>query len=129
MKLRWIKVLFWLAGIYDALLGAAFLFFGTDIFRVTRVTPPNHIGYIQFPALVLIIFGVMFFRIAAEPIKNREMIWYGVALKASYSGVTFWHDFHGGIPAMWLPWAWTDIIFFILFLVAWKQLASAQPES
>lgn len=123
MRMSWIRILFWLAGIYDALLGGAFLFFGEDIFRMTRVTPPNHIGYIQFPSLLLIIFGIMFFRIAMDPVKNREMILYGVALKVSYSGVAFWHNLHGGIPAMWLPWAWADIAFLIFFLIAWKQLA------
>jgi len=124
MTRSWIKILFVIAGIYDAGLGAAFLFFGADIFRVTGVTPPNHFGYIHFPALLLIIFGVMFFRIAADPVRNRELMLYGVALKASYSGVAFWYDVHGGIPALWMPWAWADLAFLALFLVAWKQTAA-----
>jgi hypothetical protein len=117
----WIKVLFIIAGLYDGLLGAIFLFFGLDIFRIAGVTPPNHIGYIQFPALLLIIFGFMFFRIAQDTVKNRELMLYGVALKAAYTGVVFWHSLHGGIPSLWIPWAWADVAFLVLFLVAWKQ--------
>jgi hypothetical protein len=125
MTRSWIKVLFVIAGIYDALLGAAFLLFGSGIFRATGVTPPNHFGYIHFPALLLIIFGVMFFRIAADPVRNRELMLYGVALKASYSGVAFWYDVHGGIPSLWMPWAWVDLVFLALFLLAWRQTATA----
>jgi hypothetical protein len=122
---HWIKVLFLVAGIYDGLLGAAFLFFGMAIFHRTGVTPPNHIGYIQFPALLLITFGIMFLRIAQDPLKNRELMWYGVALKASYTGVAFWHHLQGGIPMLWIPWAWIDLLFLILFLIAWKRTAPA----
>jgi hypothetical protein len=126
MSKLWIKVLFTIGGIYDALLGAAFLFCGAAIYHVTGVTPPNHFGYIQFPALLLIIFGVMFLRVAADPVKNRDLMLYGVALKASYSGVAFWHQLHGGIPTLFIPWAWADLVFLVLFLLAWKQTASAK---
>ena len=121
MKQAWIKALFVIAGFYDVVLGAGFLVFGLDIFRIVRVTPPNHVGYIQFPALLLIIFGAMFFRVAANPLKNRELMLYGMGLKIAYSGVTFWHALHGGIPFFWLPWAWADLGFLILFVIAWQQ--------
>jgi hypothetical protein len=119
--LTWIKGLFAVAGIYDGLLGAAFLFRGAAIFRFAGVTPPNHIGYLQFPALLLIIFGVMFLRVAADPIRRREWMLFGVALKASYCGVVFWHELHGGIPMLFLPWAWADVAFLVLFLWAWQK--------
>jgi hypothetical protein len=67
------------------------------------------------------IFGAMFFRIAQDLPKNRELILYGIALKASYSGVVFWYQTHGGLPRLWLPWAWADLIFLVLFVVAWRQ--------
>ena len=123
MSKLWTRVLFTIAGIYDAMLGAAFLFFGATIYHATGVTPPNHFGYIQFPALLLIIFGMMFLRVAADPIKNRDLMLYGVALKVSYSGVAFWHQLHGGIPTLFIPWAWADVVFLVLFVVAWKQAA------
>ena len=125
MSKTWIKALFVIAGLYDALLGITFLFFGLAVFRVTGITPPNHTGYVQFPALLLITFGAMFFQIARDPVRNRVLMPYGVALKASYSGIVFWHSLHGNIPSFWVPWAWADLGFLVLFLVAWKQTSVA----
>jgi len=93
------------------------------IYRIAGVTPPNHFGYVQFPALLLIVFGIMFFRIASDPVRNRELMLFGAGLKASYSGVAFWHSLHGGIPMLFIPWAWADIVFLFLFLAAWRKAA------
>jgi hypothetical protein len=112
-----------ICGFYDGLLGAVFFFIPATVFRAASVTPPNHFGYVQFPALLLIIFGVMFLRIAADPIARREQILYGMALKVSYFGLVFWYAFHGGVPFLWMPWAWADLIFFVLFFLAWRTLS------
>ncbi|MEW8014951.1 MAG: hypothetical protein AB2807_09255 [Candidatus Sedimenticola endophacoides] len=116
------KALFIAAGLYDGLLGIVFFSFSSEIFDFYGVTPPNHVAYIQFPALLLLVFAIMFFRIANEPIKNRELILYGSGLKLSYFGLAFWHDVTVGIPSMWMPWAWGDLVWFILFLAAWLRL-------
>ena len=120
----WIRALFVLSGIYDGVLGIAFLLFGPAIYRIAGVTPPNHFGYIQFPALLLITFAIMFLRISGDPVGRRELMLYGMALKVSYCSVAFWHQFHGGIPIMFVPWAWADLVFLMLFIVAWKQTAA-----
>ena len=124
MQAKWIKPFFIVAGLYDGILGIAFLFFSGAIFQSFDVTPPNHVAYIQFPALLLIIFAAMFFRIASDPVRNRDLIPYGIALKTAYSGSVFWHQLAGGVPFMWLPWAWADLVFLVLFVVAWKQLGA-----
>ena len=121
MIANWMRPLFVVAGLYDGLLGLAFLICAPRIFNSFGVTPPNHFGYVQFPALLLIIFAIMFFRIAQNPVGNRDLIFYGIALKLSYCGVAFWHHLHGGIPFMFVPWAWADLVFLLLFLLAWKQ--------
>jgi hypothetical protein len=120
MKTAWIKILFLIAGIYDGILGVAFLFFGLEIFRIAGVTPPNHIGYIQFPAILLIVFAAMFLQIARNPAGNRSLMLYGAGLKVAYCGVVFWNDWQGGIPMLWIPWAWADFVFLVLFLAARK---------
>jgi uncharacterized membrane protein YfcA len=125
MSAKWIKPLFVIAGLYDGLLGIAFLFFHGPIYQKFGVEPPNHAGYVHFGALVLLIFALMFFRIARNPVANRELILYGVGLKAAYSGTVFWHWFTGSMPALWLPWAWADLVFLLLFLAAWKSLGQA----
>jgi hypothetical protein len=108
--------------IYDAVLGIAFLFFGLEVFKLAGMPPPNHIGYIQFPALILILFGIMLLRIAADPAGRREWIPHGMGLKVAYFGVVFWHNLHGGVPMLWIPFAWSDVAFFFLFFASWWRL-------
>jgi hypothetical protein len=127
--MRWIRVLFIVAGLYDFLLGSAFWLFGLEIFQFFGVTQPNHIGYIQFPSILLVIFGVMFFQVAKDPIANRLLIPYGIALKCAYAGVVFWHDFKTGIPRMWIPWAWADVAFLVLFFIALRQIGASRIKS
>lgn len=118
----WTRPLFVVAALYDALLGLAFLFFPLRIFAHYGVEPPNHPAYVQFPALLLLIFAAMFLRIANDPVKNRELIPYGIALKAAYSGIAFWYQMTRGIPSMWIPWAWADLAFMIIFALSWLNL-------
>ncbi len=123
MDKNWIRPLFILAGLYDGILALAFLFFSSAIFQWLAVEAPNHPAYVKFPALLLLIFAAMFFRVAGDPVKNRELILYGVGLKVAYSGTAFWYQFTQSIPFMWIPWAWADLVFLVLFLLAWKSLA------
>ena len=122
MSSKWIKILFVVAGIYDLLLGFASVVAAPQIFRAAGVAPPNHWGYVYFPALLVIIFGVMFLRIAADPVRRIELIHYGMGLKAAYCGVVFWFEIIGSVPGLWIPFAWADFVFFVLFFWAWRSL-------
>ena len=119
---NWIKPVFVIAGLYDSILGILFLAIPYRIFEIFQITPPNHIGYLQFPALLLIIFGIMFFQIAKDPISNRHFILYGILLKFSYCIVVFSHWIIGNIPFIWVPFAFIDLLFLILFLVIYSFL-------
>lgn len=124
MNERPYKALFGIAAIYDGVLGIAFIFWAEKIFSLFQVTPPNHMGYVQFPALILLMFAWLFLSIARNPVANRHLIRYGIWLKASYSGVVFWYDFTTGVPDMWIPWAWADLVFLVLFVGALLKLNS-----
>jgi hypothetical protein len=123
MSTKWIKILFVVAGIYDLLLGVASVVAAPQIFRLAGVTPPNHWGYVYFPALLVVMFGIMFLRIAADPVRRIELIHYGMGLKAAYCGVVFWFDLIGSVPGLWIPFAWADLVFFVLFFFAWRTLS------
>ena len=113
------RIIFAIAGIYDGLLGLAFFVLPASIFLYYGVEPPNHLAYVQFPALLLLIFAAMFFRVARDPYNNRVIMLYGCGLKLSYCALAFWYLLNGGIPSMWVPWAWIDLLFLLLFLAAW----------
>ena len=118
--------LFVVAGLYDGLLGLTFLFAWKSMFDFFGVTPPNHPGYVQFPALLLVVFGLMFLAVAADPARNRNLIPYGILLKAAYCGTVFWHWAARGIPDMWKPFAWCDLAFGALFAVCWLALGKKE---
>ena len=114
--------LFVVSAIYDGLLGLAFLLASGSIFRWFGVTPPNHPGYIHFPAALLVVFALMFLAIAMNPVKNRNLIPYGILLKVSYCGVVLFHWCGNGIPAMWKPFCVADFVFLILYAWAWRVI-------
>jgi hypothetical protein len=117
-----ICALFVLAAAYDGLLGLLFLFASDAVFRWANVTPPNHPGYVQFSAALLIVFAIMFAAIARNPLKNRDLIPYGILLKISYCGVVSFHWLTNGVPGMWKPFCVFDLVFLALFVWAWIAL-------
>ena len=119
--LKWISLLFALAALFDGVLGLLFLAAPGYPFRLFAITPPNHMGYVQFPAALLLIFALMFAAIARDPIGNRKLIPYGILLKLAYCGVTFSYWFTAGIPNMWKPMAGIDLVMAALF--AWAYVA------
>ncbi len=124
-----VSLLFIVAAIYDGVLGGAFLIAPQALFEWLKVTPPNHYGYVHFPAALLIVFALMFLSIALKPISNRRLIPYGIGLKISYCAVVFAHWFGGGIPSIWKPFAICDVAFIILFFLAHVYLAGAEHQS
>src|SRR2546421_2820371 len=91
MTLSTIRLLFVIAGVYDFVIGLAFLFFGPQLFDSTGVPHPNHWGYVQFGSLLLVIFGTMFFTVAYDPVANRNFMQYGMLLKLSYTGLVAYY--------------------------------------
>jgi hypothetical protein len=117
---RPLKALFLIAALYDGALGAVFLIVPGLVYQWAKVPPPNHWAYVQFPACLLIIFGVMFAAIARDPVRNRNLIVYGILLKVSYCGIVFWYWFAEGIPGLWKPFAVIDLVMAVLFAASYR---------
>ncbi len=126
MNTNWIRPLFLVAALYDGILGLIFLVSHESIFAFFEVTPPNHPAYVKFPALLLVIFSIMFLQVASDPVRNRGLILYGIGLKASYTGLAFWYQITMGIPSMWLPWAWFDLVFLGAFAFAYVSISPSR---
>jgi hypothetical protein len=122
---KWIKPLFNVAALYDGILGILFLAIPLKIFDLANVVPPNHIGYVQFPACLLIIFAVMFFKIASNPAENRDLIIYGIMLKTSFCTIIFLHWIMQNIPLIWVPFAFFDLAFLVIFMITNRILQKA----
>lgn len=118
MKREWLRPLFVIAALYDLVLGLLFLLAWRLVYDRFGVTPPNHPAYVQFAAAVVAIFGVGFWFVSRAPERNRDIIKLGVLLKIAYSGVVLAHWFQGRMPGMWVPFAWIDLVFLLLFIAA-----------
>jgi hypothetical protein len=125
---KWISPLFVLAALYDGCLGLAFLVAPGRLFELCQVTPPNHLGYVQFPAALLLIFGLMFADVARNPIGRRHLIVYGILLKVAYCGVAGFHWAATDIPGMWKPFVVIDLVMGVLFAWAYVALGKAQSD-
>ncbi len=120
-----IKVLFVIAALYDGVLGVLFLLLPRMPFDWFAVTPPNHMGYVRFPAALLLIFALMFLAVAVDPVRRRELIVYGMLLKISYCALAFYYWAVGGLPGMYKPFAIIDVVFLVLFVWAFVALGTA----
>lgn len=129
----WVPILFGLIAVYDGLLGLLFLVAPTYAFTLCNVPPPNHVGYVQFPAALLVVFAWMFVQVARDPVSNRGLIIYGILLKVAYCAVAGGHWLTSGIPAMWQPLVIIDGITAVLFVWAYLQLGrpgtAAKPSA
>jgi len=125
---RAVSVLFYVAALYDGALGVAFLLAAPALFEWVGVTPPNHFGYVHFPAALLMVFALMFVAIAQKPVANRSLIPYGILLKVSYCAVVFYHWFTAGIPYIWKPFAIADLAFLVVFIWAYAELGKSESQ-
>ncbi|MEK6563996.1 MAG: hypothetical protein AABZ65_03080 [Candidatus Omnitrophota bacterium] len=122
MSLKTIRRLFIISALYDFILGVIFLAGFRHVYNYFNIALPNHDGYVQFAAALVVIFGIGFWFVAHDPQRNRDIIKMGILLKLSYSGVAFYHAALGNLPGIWLPFAWLDLIFLVLFILAFKSL-------
>jgi len=117
-----VSLLFYVAALYDGVLGIAFLFAAPELFEQFGIPPLAHFGYVHFAAALLIVFALMFVAIARDPVSNRNLVPYGMLLKLSYCGVAFYHWGAGGIADIWKPFAFADLAFLVLFAWAYARL-------
>src|SRR3990172_8936294 len=106
---QWISPVFWIAAAYDGVLGVLFLAAPGWVFTQLNIAPPNHVAYVQFPAALLIIFALIFARIASAPVAHRDQIVYGILLKVAYCSLAFYYLITTDIPWIWKPFAWIDL--------------------
>lgn len=129
MSIGAIRRLFVVAALYDGILGIAFLVAAPALFEWIGLPPPNHFGYIHFPAALLIVFALMFVAIARDPVANRRLIVYGILLKLSYCAVVAYHWLTSGISFIWKPFAVADLVFLGLFALAHVALREVEDEA
>ncbi len=119
---RWYRTLFWIAAVYDIVLGIVFLFFYTPVFRFLDIEDalPVYKSYLSLIAVFLFVIGVAYMLIALGNLeRNRDLITVGILYKLAYFSVALWYLISGVYP---------HIIFFAVFGVADMFFAVAMIE-
>jgi len=129
MTLKSIKILFVVAGLFDLILGIMYFFAHERLYTYFDMVPAGHPTYVEFPALVLVLFGVVFLQISSNPARYRAIISYGIGLIAASSGLAFWYEFTVGVYDMWIPMAVIAVVFLGALVLAWRSVARMAGET
>jgi hypothetical protein len=123
VSLKAIKGLFWVAAVYDLVLGFVFWMFFPLIYGYFGLELPNHPGYVQLSAIFIFIIGFGFFLVTRDPVGNRQIVLLGILMKLGYCLVVFSYLFYKTVPPIYVPFAILDLLFLALFLPAYGALA------
>ncbi len=127
MALSVVRLIFLIAGVYDFIIGVAFLFAGKQIFEAAEVPLPNQWAYLYFCCFMLMVFGVLFFAIAYDPVSNRNLIPFGMLLKMTYAGMVVYYWFVlDSCATLFKPFAVIDAIMLLLFIMAYMKLGKSK---
>ena len=111
--------LYYTAFVYDGILGLLLLLVPATVYSVLAEVPPNHFGYVQFPAALLLVFAWMFWNTARDVSGNRRMIPYMIAFKLAFALVVIGYWIAGDIPGLWKPFSIIDLLFAAAFYGSW----------
>lgn len=128
-SLRFYRQFFLFAAIYDGLLGLVFFLFYPRIYTLFGITPPNHPGYVQLPALFIAIMGLADYYVYRDMIRNRDLVKIRILMKLAYSLSCFYHFFFGSLPSLWVNIAVFNVVFiapYVLFLRATTEGVSSK---
>jgi hypothetical protein len=119
------RAFFLVAGLYDLLLGLAFLLAGEPILDAIGMELPPHSAYIQLAAVFVLVQGLSYLLVYLDAWSNLGIVRVGVAYKAGYSGLAFYYLAIGQLPsAFFIPWAILDLGFMVGFLVFLRAATS-----
>jgi hypothetical protein len=119
LRLKYYKVLFLIASIYDILLGIVFTFFYKFAFELLGIseTLPKFGGYLSLIGAFLFVIGVAYYLIYRGDFKkNRDLIMVGALYKLAYCATAFFYFAIGEIPHM-LFLSLFGVVDFIMFVL------------
>ncbi len=108
---------FLFAAVYDALLGLLFFFFHPQIYAWFGITPPNHPGYVQLPAIFISIMGLADYYVYLDIVRNRDIVKIRILMKLAYSLLCFYHYVFGSLPTLWVNIAVFNVVFIVPYLL------------
>lgn len=121
------RIFFVVAALFNAFGGVMGLLSFEKPFADAGLPAPNYPFFAQLLFIAVIIFGIGYAMVAADPLRNRGIVWLGLLSKIAGVVMTYWAVYQGQVPKepfaiqplfADLPWA----IAFAIFL--WQTRAS-----
>lgn len=108
------RTLFTIAAIFNAVVGLAMLL-SYDLMVPWLGFPPRPTVWIHIIALIVLVFGYAYWRIANDPARFREYVVLGIAGKLAFVVVIYGHFIAGDATAALAMLVTADLIFAGLF--------------
>ena len=118
-KEKYYRGLFYLAALYDVVLGITFTFFPARAFAALGISDklPAFGGYLTLLGAFVLVIGAAYFLIARSDLRrNADLILIGTLYKLAYAGTAFYYWSQGSLPhvAFAALFGVADTVFFIL---------------
>lgn len=111
------RKLFWVAALYDIILGLAFFFLYGPIFQMLQVVVPNNTSYIHITAGYVFVQGMGYWFVARNPSRNVDLVKVGAIYKAIYVAIALYYLAIGQLISAVFAWfAVFDLVFLVLFV-------------
>jgi hypothetical protein len=132
-QLRFHRGVFFLAAVYDLVLGVAFLLLYPRVYASLGIALPSEPAYLQASAAFVLVQGIMYLFVYRNMIRNRDLIVVGAVYKLAYAAVALGHWAAGDLPhSVFAVLGIVDLVFLALFLMALRavgrELKGASPS-
>lgn len=107
------RMLFLVAGLYN--FGLAIFFF------ITNPLGANF-SLVHFAVALLLVFGIMFCNLAANPVRYKKLIPYAILRNLAYCGLAGWYVYLNKLPLVWLIPGVADLVLLLLFICVYIRL-------
>jgi uncharacterized membrane protein HdeD (DUF308 family) len=126
-KEKYYRSLFFIAAVYDLLLGVTFTFFPARAYAALGISEklPTFGGYLTLLGVFVLVIGVAYFLIARGDLRrNTDLILVGTLYKLAYSGTAFYYWSQGNLPhiAFAALFGVADAVFFFLMAECYRSL-------
>jgi hypothetical protein len=108
------RALFGVAAIFNAVVGVAMLL-AYDALAPWLGLPPQPTVWVHLVALVVLVFGYAYWRVAMDPRRFREYILLGIVGKLAFVAVIYGHFLAGDATTTLAALVTADLVFAALF--------------
>ena len=109
--------LFFIAALYDFILGAAFFFFLPFFFEeIYDMAAPLYPSLYQGGAAFVFVMGIGFYFVYRNMYRNVDIVKIGIAFKSVYTALALYYVFIEDMPFFFSVFGVLDLIFIVFFI-------------